>query len=624
MVNSRWTVGLVVILLFVVVASSGTLVGDASGSYSASEEEAMITYGTTDSVEASIDPAKAYDYFGWQIIQALGQGLVEIVPGSQAGLSDIQPALATSWTVSADGKTWDFALRQGVKWQNGWPFNASCVKWSFDRNMGKRSLPLQEDGPQLNIGYGDIIDSIQVTGTYTVRFNLKIAFAPFLHLMSCAPSYIVSPTHMDDTDYVHYNAALGAAASNPNGLGPYLLTEWDRLGGVDTLMKLTANPDYWNSSLPNTKNITIQFYQTGAALSAALSAGAIDVAYRQLTAAQVNSYRNNADYHVWEGPGAQIQYMLFQQRIYPYNEILIRQGIAAALNRTRVAEIVFQDTVSPLYSAIPAAISYHKDSFKVYGDANYTFTRYALGQFGYNSTHKLVVDMYYENSGHYPSSAEQAAVYKSDLEASGVITVNLHGLEWATLRLQRNAGTMPVFLYGWYPDYTDADDYAFLPFASWLNIGFNATYPAAGVLEYDLWTLGRNASTSGDRQVAYYALQDVQAKQCSLVPLWQGKSFAVSSTHIQNVILDITADWYLALLTTDQPPTTTTTTSTTTTSTTTTTATTTPTSTVTPTATTNATGFILDYRSISMAVTVGAIVVIIVGIVLICRRPREM
>jgi peptide/nickel transport system substrate-binding protein len=200
-----------------------------------------IVYGTTDNVEESIDPAQSYDYFGWEIITSIGQGLVDIIPGSQAGSTDIQAALATSWTRSTDGKTWDFTLRQGVTWQNGWPFNASCVKWSFDRNMGERSLPLQEDGPQNGIGYSDIIDSIAVTGTYTVRFNLKISFAPFLQLMACAASYIVSPTHKDDTDYVHYNATLGVDASNPMGLGPYILTQWERAGGVDTAMTLVAN-----------------------------------------------------------------------------------------------------------------------------------------------------------------------------------------------------------------------------------------------------------------------------------------------------------------------------------------------------------------------------------------------
>ncbi len=503
-----------------------------------------IIYGTTDSVEASIDPAQSYDYFGWEIITALGQGLVEIIPGTSAGPSDISGALASSWTVSTDKKQWDFTLRQGLTFADGSPFNATCVKWSFDRNIGMAL----EDGPQLNMGYGDIIDEVVVVSDYVVRFNLKIAFAPFLQLMSCAASYIVSPDHKDDTNYVAYNATLGVDGSNPNGLGPYLLTKWERSGGTDTMMQLDANPAYWNSSLPRTKTIIIQFYETDTALAAAMTAGQIDIAYRHLTPAQVDTFKTDTDVKVWEGVGASIQYLLFQQRVYPYNETLVRQGIAAALNRTNVAYTVFQDTVDPLYSVIPAGMAYHQDNFQVYGEANYTFTQSALATFGYNTTNKLAMDLYYESSGHYPSSESQATVYKSDLEASGVITVTLHGLDWATYRTQRNAGTMDVFIYGWYPDFIDPDNYGFLPFASWLNLGFNETYPAAGVEEYDLWVDGRSAQTDGARQTAYYALQALQAEQCSLIPLWQGQNNAVTSTNIGGVVLDITVNWRLWLL----------------------------------------------------------------------------
>ncbi len=533
-----------IVVIIIIVASVGVALVYFNPSAAGKD---TIVYGTTDSVEESIDPAQSYDYFGWEIITSVGQGLVDIIPGSQAGPTDIQAGLATSWTRSSNGKQWDFTLRQGLTWQNGWPFNATCVKWSFDRNMGERSLPLQEDGPQNGIGYGDIIDNVTVLGTYSVRFNLKISFAPFLQLMSCAASYIVSPAHASDTDYVHYNAA-NVNASNPMGLGPYILTEWERTGGVDTAMKLVANPNYWNTSLPRTKNIIINFYSDESALSAALSSGAVDVAYRHLTPAQTDSYKGNPSYKVWEGVGAAIQYLCFQQTIYPYNETLIREGIAAALNRTNVAQTVFQGTVDPLYSMIPAGMAFHKSSFEVYGTANYTFTQQALAQFGYNANNKLVVELYYETTGHYPSSAEQAAVYKSDLEASGVITVNLNGVEYSTLRTYRSAGSMPVFIYGWYPDYVDPDDYAFLPFASWLNLGFNSTYPAEGAAQNALWLEGRSASTSAARQAAYYELQDLQATDCSIVPLWQGRGSAVTASNIGGVVLDITSNWRMWLL----------------------------------------------------------------------------
>jgi peptide/nickel transport system substrate-binding protein len=518
--------------------------------------EDVIIVGTTDTVEASIDPAQSYDYFGWQIISALSSKLVEIDPGSEGTADDIMPALATSWTRSTDGKTWDFTLRQGVAFFDGREFNSSIVKYSFDRNCNLTGTGLQEpDGPQFNMGYADIIDNVTETGRYSVRFYLKIAFAPFLQLMACAASTMVDPDYAPladgdpaTIDYVQYTAG-DPRASHPNGLGSYVLTEWVRTGGEDESMTLEANEAYWDyPNLPKTDKIIIQFYEDEASLAAAMTAGDIDVAYRHLTPQQVDGFRDNAAYTVWEGIGAAIQYMLFQQRIYPYNETIIRQGIAAALNRSNVAETVFVGTVDPLYSIIPAGMAFHKPSFEVYGDANYTFTQTALATKGYNSTNKLVIELYYESSGHYPSSAEQAAVYKSDLEASGVITVNLHNYDWPTYREHRNAGDMDVFIYGWYPDFIDPDNYGFLPFASWLNLGYNSTYPQGGIDQNDLWVEGRSAEDDPGRQAAYYALQDLQAEEVSCIPLWQGQTNAVSVSGIVGIVLDITVDFRYWLL----------------------------------------------------------------------------
>src|SRR3990170_7014857 len=72
-----------------------------------------LIMGTTDSVESGLDPALAYDYFGWEIILATGSGLVDIKPGTPKGASadDIIPALALNWSSTSDGLHWTFNLR---------------------------------------------------------------------------------------------------------------------------------------------------------------------------------------------------------------------------------------------------------------------------------------------------------------------------------------------------------------------------------------------------------------------------------------------------------------------------------------------------------------------------------
>jgi peptide/nickel transport system substrate-binding protein len=505
----------------------------------------LIVMGTTDSVETVLDPARAYDYFAWSIIGSLSSGLVDIEPGSQAEPGDIIPGLATSWTTSGAGSIYDFTLREGVTFADGLPFNASIVKYTFDRSCNLTGEGLYEpEGFQLGIGLADIIENVTILGEYSVRFYLYFPWAPFLQTMAAQGCFMVHPTYAPMNELANYTEG-NARASHACGLGPYLLQSWSRVGGSDEEMVFVKNPDYWDaaSGLPKTDTFIIKFYESDTALATAMSSGEIDVAYRQLSAAQINAFRANPAVRVWEVAGPFIQYMCFQQRTYPYNETLIRQGIAAALNRTNLVETVFLGTAQPLYSIIPEGMAYHKPTFEVHGSANYTYTQTVFDLFGYNSTNKLVVELYYESSGHYPQSAEQAAFFKSNLEASGVMTVNLNALEWASYRTARSAGSMPVYLYGWYPDYIDPDNYAFLPFATWLNMAYNSTYPAGGVAQYNLWVWGRSNTTDTGRRTSYHALQDLQAQECSVIPLYQGGAYAVSKLTIHGIILDITINF---------------------------------------------------------------------------------
>jgi peptide/nickel transport system substrate-binding protein len=509
--------------------------------------ESLIIMGTTDSVESSLDMAQSYDYFGWEMIASLSSGLVEIEPGSEAGADDINPALATEWEASGGGTIWDFTLRQDVLFADGREFNATDVKYTFDRNCNLTGDGLFElDGPQLNMGYageGGIIDNVTIVSEFVVRFYLQIPFAPFLQLMACQASFMVDRLIAPMDELVTYNT--DGDPLTPNALGPYLLDEWTRVGGSDEEIRLVKNEDYWNAAagLPKTDTIVIKMYASDTALASAMTSLEIDVAYRHLTAIQVEAFRDNTDVTVHEGIGAQIQYLCFNQDIYPYNETDIRRGIVAALNRSHVTESVFLGTFDPLFSMVPEGMAYHLPTFEVYGSANYSYTADMLAPFRYNETHPLELNLYYESSGHYPQSQEQALVYEDDWEASGVIDVTLSGLEWPSYRLARNEGTMPVFIYGWYPDFIDPDNYEFLPFASWLNLGYNSTYPQGGIDQYNLWVEGRSATTDTARETAYHALQELQAEECSVIPLWQSSTVAVAKTNVAGIVLDITVSW---------------------------------------------------------------------------------
>jgi len=505
-----------------------------------------LVMGTTDSIESCLDPSRAYDYFGWEIIRSIGSGLVDYQPGATGAVTDIIPDLATSWTTSSDGLEWTFTLRQGVQYDDGTVFNATHVKYTFDRAIQMAD----PDGAFVGIGFSDIIQSVTVVDTYTVKFTLKIPFGAFLSLIAGQECVMVDPKYAPlhgtswnyTTDTILYTEG-NARASNPMGLGPYTLSNWTRTAGKDSQMVLVANPNYWNASagIPKTKNMIIKFYADSTGLALAVQAGEIDIAFRQLGTTDINSMKNNANLKVWPGTGAFIQYLCLQEKYYPFNETKIRQAIGAAINRSTIVNTVFQGQAQSLFSLIPIGMSGHTDAFEDLGDPNYTRTRELLAEFGYNETNKLTFKLWYETSGHYPQSLQQAQVLKSSLEASGVLTVNLDGLDWPGYRSARQNEAMEAFIMGWYPDYIDADDYIY-PFlhssgGSWIHINY-ADPQMDQLIEW-----ARGNTTASTRNSLYSQVQDLAVTDSPIIPLYQGAAYAVTSLKVKGIYLDITQNW---------------------------------------------------------------------------------
>ena len=497
-----------------------------------------LIVGTTDSVELTLDPAQAYDYFGWCIIQQIGSTLVTVKPGSTTG-ADFEPELAESWNASSDLKTWDFNLRQGIKFPDGTTFTATHVKNTFDRAIAL--IPNIPEGAPAGLGYDLIFDQTEVLSTYKVRFHLKIPFSPLLGILVARSSTIVDQNYAPIAQ-VNYTAGNARASTPVAFVGPYVLSKWERQAGRDIEIRLEANPDYWNlaSGYPKLKHIIFKFYPDAATLRLAIEAGDVDMAFRHISPTDVLDLENNPNLRVWWGSGAFIQYLCFQTGRAPFNDARVRVAVAAAINRTLVTDTVFLGLADPLYSIIPPGMLGHTEAFKKLGDANYTYTISLLIAAGYNNvTNPLKFDLWYESSGHYPSSADQALLYQEALEdpaLGGIIDVTLKSADWASYKENRDDEIMDAYVYGWYPDYVDPDDYSFLYWATWLHTNYsNATQ----VSYYDQ----ARATTNEALRVQLYAqIDDIAVQQCSVVPLYVSSAWAVTKPSVFGIFLDITQD----------------------------------------------------------------------------------
>jgi len=472
-----------------------------------------IILGTTDKITI-LDPAKAYDFFTWEIFQNIGEGLLKYKPGT----TELEPGLAESYTVSEDGLTYTFKLRKGLKFTDGTPLTADVVKWSIDRQMH-----LQGDPSWLVTAF---VDSVEVIDDYTVAFHLKKAVSYFPALVATVPYFPISPEAWPWDEFKDATV----------GIGPYKITYWER----DVELRLEANPDYYGTP-PKSKYFVVKFYKDSSSLRLALEAGEIDIAWRTLLPTDIEDFKKMPDkYNVIEVPGPYIRYIVMRCNQPPFDNVLLRKAIAAAVDRERICRDVFLGTVEPLYSMIPKGMWSHIDAFlDEYGEHNIELARQYLMQAGYNETHKFEIELWYTPTHYGPTEADVAALVKEALEETGMISVELKSAEWATYAAEYIAqGVMPIFLLGWYPDYIDPDDYTtcFLHSEYSPDLGVFYSNPRMDELLEEAMV----KKTIEERTPIYEEIQRLMAEEAPVVPLFQGKLVVVTRIGIEGVVLDPT------------------------------------------------------------------------------------
>lgn len=179
----------------------------------------------------SLDPQVATAANDSRILVNIYDGLVRNAPGSLT----IEPALASRWDISPDGRRYTFHLREGVTFQDGTPFNAGAVKFTFERMLNKQH-PYYHTGPFPLSFFFSSIDTITTPDAQTVVFTLKQPFAPLLSNLATPAGLIVSPAAVKK-----YDKDVGR---HPVGTGAFRFDEWQ----ANQRVVLTANKDYWDGA----------------------------------------------------------------------------------------------------------------------------------------------------------------------------------------------------------------------------------------------------------------------------------------------------------------------------------------------------------------------------------------
>jgi peptide/nickel transport system substrate-binding protein len=246
----------------------------------------------------------------------------------------VTPLLAESWEVSPDLKTYTFKLRRGVKFQNGEPFNAQSVKFSFDRAGGDKSTN-KDKRTFANLSTRPVDD-------YTVVLLNKEIDPDLPFLLGQATAVIVEPKSADTN------------ATQPVGTGPYKLDSWAK-GSSLTLVKWDG---FRNPGQAKLKKVTFRFISDVAAQAAALLAGDVD-AFPRIGTRVVPQFKNNPQFQVIIGGSRAKTILTINNRHKPLDDVRVRRAILAAIDRKAVIEGAADGFGVPIGSHyVPGAAGY--------------------------------------------------------------------------------------------------------------------------------------------------------------------------------------------------------------------------------------------------------------------------
>jgi ABC-type transport system substrate-binding protein len=306
---------------------------------------------------ATLDPAIGYDWQNWSMINSMFSRLVDYKPGS----TELEPSLATSYTVSPDGLTYTFKLNPNAKFTNGRKVVAADVKYSIERAVNPKT-----QGPgggfyhsivgqdKMADGSALTISGIDAIGEDTVKFTLSQPDATFLNILalnfaSTVPKEVVEAEGAD-------------FGKKPLGSGAYILKEW--VSGQHLIF--VRNPDYFRPR-PDLDQFTVEIGQEPLVNILRLQKGEVDIAGDGIPPAKYLEIKNSADAKdlIVDRSQLETSYITINVTKKPFDDVRVRKAINMAINKDRIVRIV-NGRATPASQVLPPGMPGYDSAYKGY------------------------------------------------------------------------------------------------------------------------------------------------------------------------------------------------------------------------------------------------------------------
>lgn len=495
-------------------------------------DPAVVRIGTTDTI-VSLDPAGSYDNGSFAVQTQLFPFLMSAPYGSP----DVEPDLAESGEFTSPTQ-YTVKIRPDATWSDGTPITSEDVKFSFDRVVDIND----ENGPSSLLWN---LVSVDTPDPSTAVFNLDQENDQTFPQVLSSPAGVIVPADVFDADGLTPDEKIMDGKFG----GQYVLSSFDKNNSAGYL----ANPEYTGLyGTPKNSEVEVSYYTEASNMKLDVQQGNIDVAYRSLSATDIDDLEKQDTVKVWKGPGGEIRYIVFNFDTQPFGEetaeanaekaLAVRQAVADIIDRDAISENVYKGTYTPLYSWVSSGMTGATEDLKdAYGDGKGgpDVERAAERLEAAGITEPVELHLQYSPDHYGPSSGDEYALIKDQLEATDLFRVDLKGTEWTQYSKDRVNDAYPAYQLGWFPDYSDADNYLtpFFLVDPDGNTGFIMNhYDNPEVNEL---IVAQGSEPDGKvRTEMIEKIQSVLAEGLPTLPFLEGAQVAVAGTDVTDLVLD--------------------------------------------------------------------------------------
>ncbi|HYH36640.1 MAG TPA: ABC transporter substrate-binding protein [Azospirillum sp.] len=374
------------------------------------------------------------------------------------GGTKVVPGLAESWTVSPDGLVYTFKLRQGVKWHSTndfkptRDFNADDVLFSFERQW-KTDHPFHKVSGGAydyfkDMGFPDLLKSIEKVDDHTVKFTLTKVEAPFIANLAMVFASVFSAEYADSLLKKKTPERIDQV---PVGTGPFQFVAYQK----DAVIRYKAFDQYWGGKAA-IDNLVFAITPDAAVRYAKLKAGECHVVPFP-NPADIDAMKKDASINLMEKEGLNVGYLAFNVTKKPFDDVRVRRALNMAIDKKAIVDAVYQGAGAPAKNPIPPTMWSYNNAVDDY-------------PFDPEKAKKLLADAGYPNGfetdlwampvqrPYNPNAKRMAEMMQADLAKIG-IKASIKQYEWGEYRKRLQAGEHLMGMMGWTGDNGDPDNF---------------------------------------------------------------------------------------------------------------------------------------------------------------------